>query len=311
MYLDFLDTEKGRKITKVARESSTFNAFYEYWRNNLFERMMRLFVWENTGCIQPKQIESRLLLSGFCGITLVKNEITAVYGSFFGVTKYIDEFTNFNYHTPIESGTRKIGDNVVVIDNNSLRNPSYDLVHHYAIMLAHIEVTLNNLLINARDNGGVPIASTEKQKQSIENYQARLFNGQYGVVSDVGMLGINYAGSDRKTNQNIMDIIEVREKIIKSFYSDIGVRSAFEKRNNTVMAEVEADTSLLLLNLSDMISKREEGCEFVNKMFGTNWSVHIAEEIDYSTENERVAFDTHTEVHVKENDENENSKGDV
>ena len=178
-------------------------------------------------------------------------------------------------------------------------------------MLAHIEVTLNNLLINARDNGGVPIASTEKQKQSIENYQARLFNGQYGVVSDVGMLGINYAGSDRKTNQNIMDIIEVREKIIKSFYSDIGVRSAFEKRNNTVMAEVEADTSLLLLNLSDMISKREEGCEFVNKMFGTNWSVHIAEEIDYSTENERVAFDTHTEVHVKENDENENSKGDV
>ena len=46
-------------------------------------------------------------------------------------------------------------------------------------------------------------------------------------------------------------------------------------------------------------------------MFGTNWSVHIAEEIDYSTENERVAFDTHTEVHVKENDENENSKGDV
>ena len=311
MYLDFLDTENGRKITKVARESSTFNAFYEYWRNNLFERMMRLFVWENTGCIQPKQIESRLLLSGFCGITLVKNEITAVYGSFFGVTKYIDEFTHFNYHTPIESGTRKIGDNVVVIDNNSLRNPSYDLVHHYAIMLAHIEVTLNNLLINARDNGGVPIASTEKQKQSIENYQARLFNGQDGVVSDVGMLGINYAGSDRKTNQNIMDIIEVREKIIKSFYSDIGVRSAFEKRNNTVMAEVEADTSLLLLNLSDMISKREEGCEFVNKMFGTNWSVHIAEEIDYSTENERVAFDTHTEVHVKENDENENSKGDV
>ena len=77
------------------------------------------------------------------------------------------------------------------------------------------------------------------------------------------------------------------------------------------MAEVEADTSLLLLNLSDMISKREEGCKLVNKMFGTNWSVHIAEEIDYSTENERVAFDTHTEVHVKENDENENSKGDV
>ena len=39
-----------------------------------------------------------------------------------------------------------------------------------------------------------------------------------------------------------MKVMETREKLIKSFYSDIGVRSAFEKRNNTVMAEVEADT---------------------------------------------------------------------
>ena len=95
MYLDFLDTEKGRKITKVARESSTFNAFYEYWRNNLFERMMRLFVWENTGCIQPKQIESRLLLSGFCGITLVKNEITAVYGNCGGGLAVLSALSDF------------------------------------------------------------------------------------------------------------------------------------------------------------------------------------------------------------------------
>ena len=51
-------------------------------------------------------------------------------------------------------------------------------------------------------------------------------------------------------------------------------------------AEVEADTSLLLLNLADMIDSRVKGCEAVNDMYGTNWSVHIAEEIDYGTENE-------------------------
>ena len=69
------------------------------------------------------------------------------------------------------------------------------------------------------------------------------------------------------------------------------------------MAEVEADTSLLLLNLSDMIESRKKGADKVNKMFGTNWSVHIAEEIDYSTANERVAFDTVQETHVKNNEE--------
>lgn len=303
MFLDFMDTKEGRNISKLARESSTFNAFYKYWRELLFERIMRLFVWENTGDVQPKEIEQRLLLQGHCGITKLEsdNQLTAMYGHFYGVTKYIDEWSNYTVRCPIYSGTREIGKDIVVINNNSLRNPAYHLVHHYAIILAHTEVTLVNCLVNARDAGGIPVVGTEKQKQSVAEYQGKIFNGQYGTVTDIGNLGIEYLGSDRKTGQDLMDIIETREKIIKSFYSDIGVRSAFEKRNNTVMAEVEADTSLLLLNLSDMIHYREKGAEEVNKMFGTNWTVHIAEEIDYSTENQRVVFDTGTEIHVKEN----------
>lgn len=306
-----IDSKEGKKISKLARESCTFNAFYEYWRDNLFERIMRLFVWENTYSIddngkvvgiKPKEIEQRLMLQGHCGITKILEEKTptAMFGNFYGVSKYIDEKPNYMVRCPIYSGSRTIGKDIVVIDNNSLRNPCYDLVHHYALMLAHAEVTFIDTLVNARDCGGVPVASTEKQKQSITEYQGKLFNGQYGVVTDAGNLGLNYLGSDRKTNQNLMDIVTTREKLLKSFYSDIGVRSAFEKRSNSVEAEVEADTSLLLLNLADMIKSREDGAKAVNKMFGTNWNVHIAEEIDYGDENERVQFDTITEVHSEE-----------
>lgn len=291
-----IDTKEGQKISKLARESCTFNAFYEYWRDELFERIMRLFVWENTYelknnkviGIKPKEIEQRLLLQGHCGISVLsgETELTAFFGNYYGVGKYLDEKPNYMIRCPIYSGSRTIGDDIVVIDNNSLRNPAYDLVHHYAIMLAHAEVTLIDALVNVRDAGGVPIASTEKQKQSIAQYQGKIFNGQYGVVTDAGNIGLQYAGSDRKTAQNIVDIQMIREKILKSFYSDIGVRSAFEKRSNSVQAEVEADTSLLLLNLADMIDSREKGAEAVNDMYGTNWTVHIAEEIDYGSENE-------------------------
>ena len=80
MFLDFMDTKEGRNISKLARESSTFNAFYKYWRELLFERIMRLFVWENTGDVQPKEIEQRLLLQGHCGITKLEsdNQLTAM-----------------------------------------------------------------------------------------------------------------------------------------------------------------------------------------------------------------------------------------
>lgn len=315
MFLEeYVENKEGSKVLKLARESTTYNRGYMYWRDALFERVMRLFVWEGTGELKPKEIEQRLHIAGHCGITKIngEKELTAMFGTFYGVTKYIDEFTNYMVRCPIYSGKRTIGKDVVVINNNSLRNATYYLIHHYAVLLAHTEVTLVNELVNARDSGGIPIASTEKQKASILDYQGKVYNGQYGVVSDMGMLGVNYAGTDRKTAQNIMDIIEVREKLIKSFYSDIGVRSAFEKRNNTVQAEVEADTSLLLLNLSDMLDCRKKACEEVNDMFGTNWSVHVAEEIDYGAENQRTMFDSNTEIHVEPNPEdntNDNAFG--
>lgn len=294
-YVD-MDTKEGKEISKLARESCTFNAFYEYWRDELFERIMRLFVWENTYTlednrvvgIKPKEIEQRLLLQGHCGISVLQGEteLTAFFGNYFGVDKYLDEKPNYMIRCPIYSGSRTIGEDIVVIDNNSLRNPAYDLVHHYALLLAHAEVTLIHVMVNARDAGGVPVATTEKQKQSITQYQGKMFNGQYGVVTDIGNIGLQYVGSDRKTTQNIVDIHMIREKLLKAFYSDIGVRAAFEKRSNSVEAEVEADTSLLLLNLADMIACRQKGAEAVNDMYGTNWSVHIAEEIDYGEENE-------------------------
>lgn len=281
-------------IPKLARESSTFNAFYIYWREQLFERIMRLFVWENTGDVEPKEIEQRLLLSGHCGITYInksrikqgKKRLVAMFGSFYGVTEYLDEHTNYMVHCPIYSGKRTIGKDIVVIDNTSLRNSAYPLVHHYAIKLAHSDVTLIDALVNVRDSGGIPVASTEKQKQSIMEYLGKIFNGQYGVVTDVGNLGINYVGGNRGTSQTLPDILQTHEKILKQFYSDIGVRSAFEKRSNSVESEVEADTALLLLNLSDMLSKREDGAKKVNEMFGTNWTVKIADEINYGLEND-------------------------
>lgn len=309
MFLSELKKEQdSNEIFTYAKQSCTYKAYYEYWIEQLFERIMRLFVWENTDDVEPKEIEERLLLQGHCGITKIlgEKELTAMFGNFYGVSKYVDDKPYYMVRCPLYSGSRTIGKDIVVIRNNSLKNSTYSLVHHYATLLAHNEVTLVDTLINVRDGGGIPIATTEKQKQSIIAYQSKVFNGQYGVVTDIGNLGLQYIGSDRKTHQNIMDIVTTREKILKSFYSDIGVRSAFEKRSNSVEAEVEADTSLLLLNLSDMLDSRKKGAEEVNKLFGTKWNVHIAKEIDYSTENQRVAFNSVDDIHVKE-DNNANS----
>lgn len=274
------------KFLKFAKESTTYTAYYKYWVDQLFERVMRLFVWENTGDVKPKEIEQRLLLAGHCAIAKYQGELTAFYGQPFGPTKYQDEFTHYTVHCPIYSGTLELGKNCIMIDNNALRNPLYPLIHHYATMLAHSEVTIINTLVNARDAGGVPVATTEKQKQSLKSYLTKLYDGKFDMVTDIGNMGLTYVGSDRKTAQDLGTQIEARGKILKSFYADIGIRSAFEKRSNAIAEEVEADNSLLLMNVSDMLHSRERGAEAVNAAYGTNWTVHVAEEIDYGDENE-------------------------
>ena len=268
-------------------QACTYDDFFHFWRDDLFSRLMRLFIYDGLGDGLPqKEIEERLYLLGHCGIAQYDGKLTAFFGSFFGPTVYQDEFTNYNVHSPIYSNTYTINDDIVVIENNSLKIPCIEHVNHYSYLLAHTEVTLIKALIEARDAGGVPIAENEKAKQSLLAYQKAMYQGKVSVVSDLAGIGVNYLGADRRTSVNIVDLWEVRKNLLKSFYSDIGVRASFDKRSNAVIDEVTSDTSMLLYNISDMLEERKKGCERVNKLFGTNWSVRLSDEIDYNSENE-------------------------
>lgn len=274
------------KLTAKMENACTYPDFFRYWRENLFERLMRLFIWEGMDNPLPKEIEQRLIIAGHCGICDFKGRLTAFFGSFFGVTVYNDMWTNYNVHSPIYSGSKTIDKDLIVIDNNSIRNPSLLHVNHYAALLAHAEVTLMMQLVEARDSGGVPIAKTEPAKQSILTYQAKKYNGKIGCVSDPAGIGVEYQGADRHTSLDISGIWDVRTKLLKQFYADIGVRATFDKRSNTVVDEITSDTSMLLYNVSDMIKCRKDACEKINNLFGTNWSVRLSDEIDYSDENQ-------------------------
>ena len=296
--------ESKEYFEKLAKGACTYNALYAYWREQLFERVMRLFVWDNTNEVQPKEIEQRLIIAGHCGITKLprEKELTAMFGTFFGVTKYFDEWTSYTVHCPIYAGTRTIGKNIAIISNNAERNAVLPLIHHYAQLLAHAEVSFIDVLINARDSNGIPIVLTEKQKQSVLAYQAQKFNGQYGAIADPSALGVNYTMAPQIQASLFKEMWETRNNILKEFYSDIGIKAAFDKKSNTIDAEVKSDNSLLLLNIKDMLDYRKRGCDDVNKLYGTNWTVKVSDEINYKLD-DVVGADDMQEVNVNENDQ--------
>lgn len=291
-----IKTSNAKKLSKTA---STFSANYRFWMNYLFERTMLLFKWNGLPedpnvkgvTLQQKEIEIPLMVEGICGVYAGK-ETKGNPMPFFAdqggdPTIFYDTYKSLMIRSPKFANSLKVGTEVAMIGNTSLNNSLYPLVNRYAIMLAHMEVSLINTLINGRDSGGVPVASTEAQRQSIMNYRDALCTGRVGVIMDPAFLGVDFKGISKNTTLSVSELIEAMENTLESFYNAIGVRTTWKKKGNMIQEEVQANDSMVLLNISDMLESRKRGAEMVNNLFGTNWTVEKVSILNYDQEGEQ------------------------
>lgn len=281
-------TNTNQKL--LIKEGGTFTDGYEFWFENLFERSIKLFKWENTHEVEPHEIEVCLMGNGSTGVTDKYNRTLSVFNGFQTgePTQYFDRFMEYSVFSPVFSDVLTIGKDIEIIRNTAVMSSIYPLVHRYAIMLSHTETSFVNTLINGRDSGGVPVASTQNAKTALETYRNNLCNGRVMPILDPAFSAVEFKGVDKNSPLNIKDLIEVRENLVNSFYNDIGVKTSYNKKGNMINEEVEANNSKLLLNLSEMLYQRQQGAERVNRMFGTNWSVDISPEIKLFNESEGV-----------------------
>ena len=286
----------------------SFKKAYTAWRNTLVERVINIFEWKNLP-FKQKEIEILLTFVGFCGVTKSKKaELMAVYGSMSGVTNYPDQFTTFTYATPLESGIKQIDKDIVVIDNNQIRLPLIDIINSYATLLAHTDLSLQAILINSRATGLVT-AKTQAQVDSIASWYSSLENGKTLAVLDGKSFeslmddeGIKVVPMNYPSAMTIDSYYQIRENLLKSFYSEIGINSMRDKRERVVEAELDTNLNRILFNIDDMLKSRKDACTKINSIFGTNISV------DYNEEIVKQCFDIETEEQESDNNGDSNNK---
>ena len=273
MWLDNYYTVKSYKGGKPQ-----FKNAFMYWRNQLFNRVNKLYTWKNLPFPQ-KEIETRLILFGKCGITkTLKGELIATNCSLYGVTNYYDIFTHYNWATPLMNGTVEIGKNGILVDNDTLRNPIIPIIDRYAMMLAHTEISLINALVNGRAQKTM-VASSNKVAQDIRTYQNKLYDGANDVIVDAAFIGLDVKDNDNSSLSHIKNLYDVRQNLLYSFYEDLGIKKNQQKKERLVTDEVSADNTLLKLNILDMTDARQRACDEVNALFGTDISVKC--NVDY------------------------------
>lgn len=279
----------NKNIKQLAKNEGTFVDGYDYWKDVLLEKTVKLFKWENTFEVPSYEIELALMLNGSAGVTdKYKKKLSVFNGIYCGApTQYFDVYESYSVYSPVYSGVLKVGDEVAVIKNNSLRNSIYPLVHRYAMMLAHTEVSFVNTLINGRDKNPA-MCSTDKQIEAVKTYRNNLCNGKVTPILDPAFSGVEFANVATTSDLNIKDLMEVRQNLIDGFLNEIGVKTSFNKKGNMIADEVSANDTMLILNLSDMLEMRKAGCEEVNRLYGTNWTVDLSPELKYNEDEKEV-----------------------
>ena len=264
--LGFIETRGIRK-----EKDMKLDYFFHYWQGHLFERLMRLFVYEGWMPYPQRELEKKLLRAGVAAeVADEYRGLMVTCGSLSGITEYTDVFKYVTYDNPVaKGGTLTLGKSAVVCYNNSTMLSCTAYIDRYASLLAHLDVSIRCAAVNIRAQD-VFLTNNETGRDTVNEWYNKLYNGDTMAILDKNIFSPsdNIVNASSKQPSYILDLLSASTEIIRDFYRGIGVRFVREKTSNTVVDEVTNDEQLLLFNIDDMLQCRKDYCEERNRVFG-------------------------------------------
>lgn len=261
--------------------SDVFNG-YNYYINYLYEKLIRIFKYENLPPTIPRDaLENYILSNGYGGVTKnPKYGLVAVPCTKYGVGLYPNYEPLVQYCTPLMQGTNLVvGRDIVVVKNNSYQISCDSIVKRYARMLADFDATENIIISNMR----MQVLPSFDNEDSAESYKAVMVANRLGQVDSVIDKSFLQKGSftpyaSGSATTKINDVVSARNEVLRTFLAEIGITSANDKRERMVVDEVNVNSQMLLFNVSDMLECRRKAVEQINTLYGTNITVDLSDE---------------------------------
>ena len=261
---------------------------YNYYVNYLYEKLIRIFKYDNLPDTIPRDaLENYVLTFGYGGITKAdlngEKILVAVPCTKYGVGLYPNYEPLAQYCTPlIQARDLTIGRDIVIVKNNSYQISCDSIVKRYARQLADFDATINILTSNSR----MAVLPSFDNEESAESYKAVMVANRLGQVDTVLDKSFIQKGTftpfaNMSSTVRINDVVSARNEILRTFLSEIGITSANDKRERMVVDEVNVNSQMLLFNVADMLECRQKAIDEVNKIYGTNITVDLADEYKF------------------------------
>lgn len=277
----------------------------DYWFYKLLAYCLNIY--EVNGLpesLPAREVMMNLILTGHAVIFKNKGKLVTTKTTLYDFDMYYRPTKATYGNVKLFSRTLNLGsDSEVVylnkIQGNVLTNQAVDsglatFISRYAKLLADVESTLSIYLVNMRLSA-FPVAKTQAIKDNIIEFFRKLEAGERSVITDDLVIeafkAVEITGT--RVNDRLNDIIIARDKILAMFFRDIGIKMEQPvKMAQLTDDEVNADDRLLVINVEDMLQEMVEGFQRVNKMYGTNITVKIADRYKKEVKEEQTDDNT-------------------
>ena len=187
----------------------------------------------------------------------------------------------------------------VVVANDSCYQGMLPQFKKYATGLVENELSMNIASINSRMISLIS-ASDDRTLKSGEAYIKHICDGDLSVVSEDAFLnGIKVQPYAKTTNDILSKLIEYNQYLKASWFNDIGLNANYNMKREAINSnESQLNDDMLFPTVDDMLERRKEGIEKVNKMYGTNITVELNSSWRYNVDeiNNSVQTEIKTEV---------------
>ena len=263
----------------VCGQDLSLDKLSEYYIKDTLIRTQKMFNYNNLPKTIPKeQLELLLQRNGYAVITKVNGELYAFYGGLGGEPNeyYLPTIATVANPALKFSKSMVIDKECVVIKNDVMFMGLMPLIQSTSYLLAQADISFKYALINGRMKA-IVTAPNDEVKASLDEMFKQIEKGSsLKVVVDDDLMN-ELKVSPYGTNDNGIDIIELKQYILGSFYQKLGIQSNFNmKREALNSAESALNDDILYPLIDEMLEERQKGIEKVNELYGTNISVELS-----------------------------------
>lgn len=247
----------------------------------MLNRTRRMFKWDTLpDTIPERNLELLLQTNGHVCVAEHDGKLYAFAGSFGGEPNEYYMPTLYVVSNPYLkiSKTYKIGEDCVIIPNDSLHIGLLPLISKYGNFLSKTELTMSMIVTLAR-SALVIDAEDESELLSAKDYLSKLEQGELGIITRDRLLQgdtVKVQPGATSSASVLTHLIELSQYFKASEFNELGLDANWNAKRETLSSEeVSLNRDSLLPLCDDMLENRKESIEKINKMFGTNINVEF------------------------------------